>query len=311
MIHCADLLSEASSTQASRRSRIIERDNIYDNPSVFWDLQSPRNSVSYSEFLNEVVADGGDISDDVSSDDDDNRESSELQRQPSYPYDPDEFSVEIPSWFRSSYFPSNISSRPNNSEAGEANVSPASSMLEPAAALRANLERFVTSMQQDFRREQNELVHSEGSELRGNDGADGGQAPDRLNFDEVMGRRVRRSRELAPSANNHMKITYVKPRLLFYSEEPNIGRGFIKEQSFSSDGRVLASPFGNCVRLLAFNSHCSELCDCVPAKPTKLTQVAMTVEQKSSILASTFSPNHCLFVAGARDGSISFCSPKL
>ncbi|BFY97585.1 hypothetical protein BsWGS_00625 [Bradybaena similaris] len=108
-----------------------------------------------------------------------------------------------------------------------------------------------------------------------------------------------------------LRIKNVKSRLLFYSEEPNVGRGFIKEQSFSSDGRVIASPFGNCVRLLAFNSHCSELCDCVPLKPKALTQVGLTVNQKSSILASTFSPNHCTFVAGARDGSISFCSPKL
>ncbi|CAL1534089.1 unnamed protein product [Lymnaea stagnalis] len=108
-----------------------------------------------------------------------------------------------------------------------------------------------------------------------------------------------------------MGIRNVKPRLLFYSEEPNVGRGFIKEQSFSPDGRVLASPFANCVRLLAFNESCSELCDSVPSSPRPLCQIAMTLAQKSSILASTFSPVHCMFVAGARDGSISFCSPKL
>ncbi|KAH9505162.1 hypothetical protein Btru_058859 [Bulinus truncatus] len=110
--------------------------------------------------------------------------------------------------------------------------------------------------------------------------------------------------------NSQRLSTNRKKRLLFYSEEPNVGRGFIKEQSFSCDGKVLASPFANCVRLLGFNYECSELCDIVPEKPRNLCQVAMTVAQKSSILASTFSPVHCMFVAGARDGSISFCSPR-
>ncbi|CAG5133978.1 unnamed protein product, partial [Candidula unifasciata] len=128
---------------------------------------------------------------------------------------------------------------------------------------------------------------------------------------EVIRRRMAARHTDSVASQTALRIRNVQPRLIFYSQEPNVGRGFIKEQSFSSDGRVIASPFGNCVRLLAFNSQCSELCDCVPMRPRALAQVGLTVNQKSSVLASTFSPHHCMFVAGARDGSISFCSPKL
>lgn len=116
------------------------------------------------------------------------------------------------------------------------------------------------------------------------------------------------------STHSHIRSRGGHPRhsrLLYSIQEPNVGRGFIKEQSFSNDGRVLASPFANCVRLLAFNQRCSEICDILPRTPAALHQVAMTLGQKSIVLASTFSPTQCLFVAGAKDGSISFCSPKL
>ncbi|GFR59070.1 DDB1- and CUL4-associated factor 10 [Elysia marginata] len=100
-------------------------------------------------------------------------------------------------------------------------------------------------------------------------------------------------------------------RLLFHSGEPNVGQGYIKEQSFSPDGRIIASPFANCVRLLAYDSECHELCDAVPLKPRPLRQVALIAGNKSSVLTSTFSPVQLLYAAGAEDGSISFCSPKL
>ena len=38
------------------------------------------------------------------------------------------------------------------------------------------------------------------------------------------------------------------PRLTHYLEESNTGPGFIKEVSFSPDGRILCSPFGFGVR---------------------------------------------------------------
>lgn len=55
-------------------------------------------------------------------------------------------------------------------------------------------------------------------------------------------------------------------RLTHYIEEANVGRGFIKEQSFSFDGRLIASPFGFGVRLLAFDEKCSELSKVSPLR---------------------------------------------
>ena len=45
-------------------------------------------------------------------------------------------------------------------------------------------------------------------------------------------------------------------KLTHYLQESNQGRGFIKEVSFSPDGRIIASPFAYGIRLLAFNSDC-------------------------------------------------------
>ena len=42
-------------------------------------------------------------------------------------------------------------------------------------------------------------------------------------------------------------------------EESNQGRGFIKEICFSSDGRVIGSPYGFGIRLLAFDPECRDL----------------------------------------------------
>merc|ERR1712058_163563 len=49
------------------------------------------------------------------------------------------------------------------------------------------------------------------------------------------------------------KIHLNVPRLTHYIEESNQGKGFIKELSFSPDGRFIASPFAHGVRLLAFS----------------------------------------------------------
>ncbi|KAL5021591.1 hypothetical protein ScPMuIL_000746 [Solemya velum] len=44
------------------------------------------------------------------------------------------------------------------------------------------------------------------------------------------------------------KVHQNDPRLVAYAEEPNVGRGFIKELCFSTDGRLICSPFGFGVR---------------------------------------------------------------
>ena len=56
--------------------------------------------------------------------------------------------------------------------------------------------------------------------------------------------------------SNLAMIQRPSQKLTHYLQESNQGRGFIKEVSFSPDGRIIASPFAYGIRLLAFNSDC-------------------------------------------------------
>ena len=101
-----------------------------------------------------------------------------------------------------------------------------------------------------------------------------------------------------------------RPRLTHYIEEPNVGRGFIKEISFNHDGRLICSPFGFGVRLLAFSDSCSELCDCVPTSPVQLYEVTSNITHSSVVVTTKFSPTHGL-VSGCLDGKVDFHQPVL
>nr|CAD7445312.1 unnamed protein product [Timema bartmani] len=99
-------------------------------------------------------------------------------------------------------------------------------------------------------------------------------------------------------------------RLSHYIEEPNVGKGFIKELCFSSDGRLICSPFGYGVRLLAFSSECAELSACVPAKPPmKLHELACNVSHRDIVVSTKFSPLHCMLVSGCLGGKIVWHQP--
>lgn len=100
-----------------------------------------------------------------------------------------------------------------------------------------------------------------------------------------------------------------KPRLMHFIEEPNVGRGFIKEICFSNDGRLVCSPFANGVRLLAFDSSCSELCDCFPMSPSKLHEVVTNINRGGIIVSNKFSPTDALLVTGCLEGKIGFHQP--
>lgn len=102
-----------------------------------------------------------------------------------------------------------------------------------------------------------------------------------------------------------------RKKLLGYTEECNVGRGFIKEVGFNHDGRLISSPFGFGLRIFAFDSLCNELCDCIPSSPVKLYEVTCSLAHVNCVVATKFSPVHNLVVSGCLDGKIAFHQPVL
>lgn len=122
------------------------------------------------------------------------------------------------------------------------------------------------------------------------------------------------------SAYRHDALPKTYRRLLYYAQEPNVGRGYIKEQSFSSDGRLIASPYGFGVRLLAFSADCREMCDCDVAefagqrgakKARKLVEAGVSISHGNVVLCTKFSPSHTLLASGCLGGNVSFYQPVL
>ncbi|XP_063979018.1 DDB1- and CUL4-associated factor 10 [Diachasmimorpha longicaudata] len=109
---------------------------------------------------------------------------------------------------------------------------------------------------------------------------------------------------------NH-KIHQNVSRLTHYIEEPNVGSGYIKELCFSADGRLICSPFGYGVRLLAFSNECQELSNCVPPfnEPQQLHELATNISHSDIVLSTKFSPRHCLLVSGCLSGKIVWHQP--
>ncbi|KAG9330377.1 hypothetical protein JZ751_012792 [Albula glossodonta] len=101
-------------------------------------------------------------------------------------------------------------------------------------------------------------------------------------------------------------------RLTHYIEEANVGRGYIKELCFSPDGRLICSPYGYGVRLLAFDGSCGELADCLPADslPTSLHEVRSIYSHSDVVLTTKFSPTHCQLASGCLSGRVSLYQPK-
>lgn len=108
------------------------------------------------------------------------------------------------------------------------------------------------------------------------------------------------------------KIIRNLPRLTHFKKERNMGKGYIKELCFSSDGRIICSPYNRGVRLLGFNEHLDELCYCVPEKPRELFTLAeMNNYHSDVVLSCKFSPRHCQMVSGCLGGEIVWYRPIL
>ncbi|TRY69620.1 hypothetical protein DNTS_032739 [Danionella cerebrum] len=98
-------------------------------------------------------------------------------------------------------------------------------------------------------------------------------------------------------------------RLTHYIEEANVGRGYIKELCFSPDGRLICSPYGYGVRLLAFDENCAELLDCIPACTAQLREVRSIYSHSDVVLTSKFSPTHCQLASGCLSGRVALYQP--
>ncbi|KAJ2953423.1 hypothetical protein O0L34_g1011 [Tuta absoluta] len=114
------------------------------------------------------------------------------------------------------------------------------------------------------------------------------------------------------SAEPRPQIRQNRDRLLYYVEETNEGKGFIKELCFSADGRLVCSPFGRGMRLLALNNHCSELSQCVynSPEPKQMVDVGQSLgHHQDLVVSSKFSPRHHVLVTGCLDGRIVWYEP--
>ncbi|KAM9786704.1 DDB1- and CUL4-associated factor 10 [Syngnathus typhle] len=99
-------------------------------------------------------------------------------------------------------------------------------------------------------------------------------------------------------------------RLTHFIEEANVGRGYIKELCFSPDGRLICSPYGYGVRLLAFDDSCGELADCVPVETACLREVRSIYSHSDVVLTTKFSPTHCQLASGCLSGRVALYQPK-
>ncbi|XP_015594921.1 DDB1- and CUL4-associated factor 10 [Cephus cinctus] len=121
----------------------------------------------------------------------------------------------------------------------------------------------------------------------------------------------RQSQQTMYAITRNHKIHQNVPRLTHYIDEPNLGSGYIKELCFSADGRLICSPFGYGVRLLAFSSECEELSTCVPSmnESVRLYELATNVSHSDIVVSTKFSPRHCLLVSGCLSGKIVWHQP--
>lgn len=112
-------------------------------------------------------------------------------------------------------------------------------------------------------------------------------------------------------AKTQQTIPQNAPRLLYYVEEPSKGKGFIKELCFSSDGRIICSPYDQGVRLLAFTPECCELSTAVGAQTEAkaLHEIKILNCHPDIVVSTKFSPRFPSLVSGCLSGKIVWHQP--
>jgi DDB1- and CUL4-associated factor 10 len=140
-----------------------------------------------------------------------------------------------------------------------------------------------------------------------------------FNSQQVYGIHSGISRRQAQNQNTQQqKVAQNANRMIYYITEPHKGKGFIKELCFSSDGRVICSPYEFGIRLLAFDEQCHELPMALanggagkngPAK--ELYQIKVKECHSDIVVSTKFSPRFPLLVTGCLRGKIVWHQPLL
>ncbi|XP_065371561.1 DDB1- and CUL4-associated factor 10 homolog [Calliphora vicina] len=119
------------------------------------------------------------------------------------------------------------------------------------------------------------------------------------------------------SYHRERKIFQNPKKLMYYIQEPNIGKGFIKEPSFSADGRIVCSPYDNGVRFLGYSEICSEYprhfqeINSIKQSPRTLHVLKELKVHDDIVLSTKFSPREPLLVSGCKSGKIVWYHPIL
>ncbi|XP_037950427.1 DDB1- and CUL4-associated factor 10 homolog [Teleopsis dalmanni] len=121
---------------------------------------------------------------------------------------------------------------------------------------------------------------------------------------------------LTPMRTKERNIVQNAKKLMYYIPESNKGKGFIKEPSFSSDGRIISSPYENGVRLLGFSDQCSEYprnnrLQTVKPEPIPLVVIKNISAHSDVVLSTKFSPREPLLVSGCLSGKVVWYHPNL
>lgn len=101
-------------------------------------------------------------------------------------------------------------------------------------------------------------------------------------------------------------------RMLYSIEQPNKGKGLIKEECFSSDGRLICSPYGMGLRLLSFSEDCLELPTALAyhSNNNKLTELKYFKCHLDIVVSTRFSPIQPLLASGCLQGRVVWHQPN-
>lgn len=205
--------------------------------------------------------------------------------------------------------------RNSNAVTGYNYVYAISSGVLPAAAASRNSNtestgtRLTESSSRRGRSSFNDLATStDGSSTSSSD------SPPYVPFERV------RNLTIPPKRNNYhreRKIFQNPKKLMYYIQEPNKGKGFIKEPSFSADGRIVCSPYDNGVRLLGYSDSCCEYprhfqeINSIKQSPRTLHVIKELKAHDDIVLSTKFSPREPLLVSGCKSGKIVWYHPIL